>query len=649
MLFACTLLLILSFTQMNAQSTGDYRSNATTGNWSATATWQQYDGSNWIAATTAPSGSQVITIRSTDSVFIDVVVSISDTLKNQGKLGGTGSLTVASGGVYQHDEQSGSLPQCTWATGSTCLVTGYVTGSKPNNANQGFYNFVWNCAAQTSNVDLAMSGNIIRGDFTVVSTGIARVYFTSPAAYTFGNPVTINGNVHQKGGTFASNGSGSPDTIEIVTMGDIIIDSGAIFGLSRGSAPDVTWKLYGNFSATNATLQNSGGTHVNTLELVGAKYHSMSLTNVLYGGGTSYFTIQVDSLSTLDLGTSILSSSNDGSLIVKPGATLICADPAGINGNVQCTGGHGGGNVFSTTSNYKFNGSVAQVTGAYLPNPANQLTIDNAAGVTLTSSCVVTDTLRLTTGIIYTGLNIVAALGTVERGSGYVDGTFDKTFSAPGSKDFEVGTANGYTPVTVNVTQGAGDLSVAAVQGAHPHVANALQTIARYWTIEQTGITTADLAFHYLAADVNGVESAYQVGRWDGAMFNLLTTTVDTINHIASVTGVGTFSDWTIGEPLGLPVKDSKNLVPKNFFVDPSYPNPFNPSTTIQYGVPKFSWVSVKVFNLLGQEIATLFEGYQNPGVHTLRFDGSNLGSGIYLCRFASGRFVDVKRLLLVK
>ncbi len=649
LLFVVTALLLLPLTQLNAQANGDYRSNTTAGNWSAAATWMTYDGSNWNAATQAPNGAQVIIIRSTDSVFIDIQVSVSDTLKNQGKLGGTGSLTIASGGVYQHDEQNGSLPQCTWATGSTCLVTGYVTGSKPNNANQNFYNFTWNCPAQTGNTDLAMTGNIIGGNFTVMSTGTARVYLTSPTPYIQGHPITINGNVIVTGGTFASNGSGSMDTIEVITMGDIIL-TGGVFSVSRGSAPDVTWKLYGNFLASNADLRNSGELHVNTLELVGAKYHLISLTNVTYaGGGGSYFTIQVDSGSTADLGTSVISSLNDGSFIVRPGATLVCADPAGINGNIQCTGNRGGGNVFSTLANYKFNASVAQVTGTLLPNPVNQLIIDDAAGVTLSATCLVTDTLHLPTGILYTGSNIVAANGVVQRGSGYIAGTLEKTFSATGSKDFEVGTANGYSPVTVNVTGATGDMNISAVQGAEPHVANALQTIGRYWIISVTGITQADLTFHYMAADVNGVESAYQVGRYDGATFNLLPTTVDTINHTASVTGVTAFSNWTLGEPLGLPVKESKTLIPKKYFVDRSYPNPFNPSTTIEYGVPKFSWISVKVYNLLGQEVATLFEGYQNPGVHALRFDGSNLGSGIYFCRFESGRFVDVQRLLLIK
>jgi hypothetical protein len=93
---------------------------------------------------------------------------------------------------------------------------------------------------------------------------------------------------------------------------------------------------------------------------------------------------------------------------------------------------------------------------------------------------------------------------------------------------------------------------------------------------------------------------------------------------------------------------DEGNL-PRSFFVEQNYPNPFNPSTTIRFGLPAGSPVSVKVFNLLGQEVATLFEGRQSAGVHTVRFDASNLGSGIYLYRVKAGSAVETKRMIVVK
>ncbi|MEX1275463.1 MAG: T9SS C-terminal target domain-containing protein, partial [Bacteroidota bacterium] len=90
--FVILCLLVASVAPVMAQATGDYRS-AASGNWATAATWQRWNGTNWAAAASAPTGSEVITIQSTDSVFVNVAVSISDTLKNQGIITGGESLT----------------------------------------------------------------------------------------------------------------------------------------------------------------------------------------------------------------------------------------------------------------------------------------------------------------------------------------------------------------------------------------------------------------------------------------------------------------------------------------------------------------------------------------------------------------------------
>lgn len=75
------------------------------------------------------------------------------------------------------------------------------------------------------------------------------------------------------------------------------------------------------------------------------------------------------------------------------------------------------------------------------------------------------------------------------------------------------------------------------------------------------------------------------------------------------------------------------DLVPSGYKLDQNYPNPFNPSTKIAYTVPKAGNVSLKVFNALGQEVATLFEGRKQAGSHELTFDASGLTSGVYFYR----------------
>jgi len=101
--------------------------------------------------------------------------------------------------------------------------------------------------------------------------------------------------------------------------------------------------------------------------------------------------------------------------------------------------------------------------------------------------------------------------------------------------------------------------------------------------------------------------------------------------------------------------------VPKEFALDQNYPNPFNPSTTLRYSVPVSAPVTLKIFNLLGQEVATLVNEVQAPGVHTIVWNGTNtfgrsVGSGVYFSRLQApkaggqaGEFVQVRKMVLVK
>lgn len=80
-----------------------------------------------------------------------------------------------------------------------------------------------------------------------------------------------------------------------------------------------------------------------------------------------------------------------------------------------------------------------------------------------------------------------------------------------------------------------------------------------------------------------------------------------------------------------------------------NYPNPFNPSTQISYTLPKSAVVSLEVFNVIGQRVATLFSGRQNSGKHSIIFNASKLSSGIYFYRLKAGNSVQTKKMLLIK
>lgn len=87
----------------------------------------------------------------------------------------------------------------------------------------------------------------------------------------------------------------------------------------------------------------------------------------------------------------------------------------------------------------------------------------------------------------------------------------------------------------------------------------------------------------------------------------------------------------------------------KDFVLHQNYPNPFNPSTTIKYAVPQTSLVSIKVYDLTGQEVASLVNETKEAGTYEVKFDAHNLASGVYMYRMVAGNFTSVKKLNLLK
>jgi hypothetical protein len=92
-----------------------------------------------------------------------------------------------------------------------------------------------------------------------------------------------------------------------------------------------------------------------------------------------------------------------------------------------------------------------------------------------------------------------------------------------------------------------------------------------------------------------------------------------------------------------------RDLVPTNYVLHQNYPNPFNPSTKIGFGIQVSGFTSLKVYDVLGREVATLVDGVQNAGFKTVQFDGSGLASGVYLYRIQAGSFFDTRKMILLK
>ena len=86
-----------------------------------------------------------------------------------------------------------------------------------------------------------------------------------------------------------------------------------------------------------------------------------------------------------------------------------------------------------------------------------------------------------------------------------------------------------------------------------------------------------------------------------------------------------------------------------SFYLSDNYPNPFNPSTVIKFSIPKEGWVSLKVFNIVGQLVTTLLSKEVTAGYHQAEFNGDKLSSGIYLYMLSYNGLSQTKKMILLK
>lgn len=96
-------------------------------------------------------------------------------------------------------------------------------------------------------------------------------------------------------------------------------------------------------------------------------------------------------------------------------------------------------------------------------------------------------------------------------------------------------------------------------------------------------------------------------------------------------------------------IKDNTVVLPKDYKLSQNYPNPFNPGTNIRFTIPQQGLVTLKVYDILGKEIATLVNEVRSAGTYVVRFDGARLASGVYFYRIESGNFISTKKLILLK
>jgi len=102
-------------------------------------------------------------------------------------------------------------------------------------------------------------------------------------------------------------------------------------------------------------------------------------------------------------------------------------------------------------------------------------------------------------------------------------------------------------------------------------------------------------------------------------------------------------------EPVIVGIDEETNEIPTEYFLSQNFPNPFNPNTMISWQSPVGSWQTLKVYDVLGNEIATLADEYKPAGRYQVEFDASRLASGIYFYQLRAGEYISVKKMILIK
>ena len=105
---------------------------------------------------------------------------------------------------------------------------------------------------------------------------------------------------------------------------------------------------------------------------------------------------------------------------------------------------------------------------------------------------------------------------------------------------------------------------------------------------------------------------------------------------------------------LATDIEDKDEIIPSGFELTQNYPNPFNPSTEISFVLPSKSFVTISVYNMLGQQVKTLVESNLPAGTHTITWDATNqfsmkVASGIYFYKMEADDFVEMKKMVLMK
>jgi hypothetical protein len=473
--------------------------------------------------------------------------TINGFLRNAATVTPTGTLTVASGGTYEHNTTTpGTIPVATWNTGSTCELIGNFSDGNLNCGSQAYHHFKVN---YTGNGDVNLNETLttVNGDLTIESTGTGTFSCANSGAVT----INVGGNVIQNAGDWIVSSGNNTDVI-INVIGNFSQTNGRIDMFSGNGSATCEFRLEGDYSRTGSSeiettglvLPNGLFTFTGTTQsitetssgsnrwvdyVITSGSTTSLLSNLNIWGSASYVAnFVVSSGGVLDLDTYVIGGTGFNLTNITSGSKVITANTEGLTSSTPTGSIRTATRTYNSGATYEFDGTANQNTGNFwtttstansvanliVNNTATTLTLNSGTNVTISGTLTFasTNTAAFNVGAqtVYVSNTATAAVNRV--GLGHVIGILRRAYTTGANNYvFDVGTSTGYSPASFNLNaSAAGSFTVRATDGPHPNMAtNGMSQTAyvnRYWSVAYVfgNLTSNTSTFTYIPADLIG-------------------------------------------------------------------------------------------------------------------------------------------------